>query len=103
VLIDGINNHNLENILFLYTQEAVHITAKETIQGKTAIRNWYERMLNGIYNNCSFTLSGLEGKDNNRHYSWMAKSSDGKNYTGRDSIGLQDGKIVYHYSSIILS
>jgi hypothetical protein len=102
VLIDGINNRNLENILFLYNSEAVHITAKETIQGKTAIRIWYEKMLNGTYKNCSFILSGIEGKNDNRHFSWTAKSSDGKNYFGKDSIGLQDGKIIYHYSSIIL-
>ena len=102
VLIEGINDHNFENILYMYASEAVLITAAETIQGKTAIRNWYERMLNGMYKNCAFEISSIEGKDNSRHFSWTAKSSDGKNYTGKDSIGLQAGKIVYHYSSIIL-
>ena len=102
VLIEGINDHNFENILYMYASEAVLITAAETIQGKTAIRNWYERMLNGMYKNYVFELSSIEGKDNSRHFSWTAKSSDGKNYTGKDSIGLQAGKIVYHYSSIIL-
>jgi len=101
ILLEGMNNHNLESILFLYSPDSVHITAEATIQGKTAIRSWYEKMLNVTYKNYSFNISGIEGKGNSRHFTWIAKSLDGKNIAGNDSIGLQDGKIIYHYSSII--
>jgi hypothetical protein len=76
ILLEGINNHNLESILFLYSTDVVHITAEAAIQGKTAIRSLYNKLLNVTFNNFSFILSSIEGKGNSRYFTWVAKSLD---------------------------
>jgi ketosteroid isomerase-like protein len=96
--IDALNSKNLDTIMALFTSEAVHIDAKSTIQGTTSIRSWFEQFINTTLPSGSFTLVSYSGSDTSRNFTWTATSSTGKVTNGSDTLGLVDGKIVYHYT-----
>jgi ketosteroid isomerase-like protein len=96
--IDAFNTHNAATIAGLYTSDAVHITSSETIQGTSAIQNWYTNFLTNVLPNASFTLTGVDGTGTNRHFTWTATSSAGSIKNGSDTLGIVDGEITYHYT-----
>jgi hypothetical protein len=100
-LMEEINRRNISNIIDLYSSNAVFITSKETIQGITAIRNSYDILLNNTLNGFTFITTAITIKDNTRHISWIANGPNSKVITGNETIGLLNGKIIYHYSTII--
>jgi hypothetical protein len=87
----------------LYDSNGVHITAAQTVQGTDAIRNWYTTFLTQTLPNATFTLTGVSGSGNSRHFTWQANSSVGKVLNGNDTIGLINGKIGYHYKFFTVS
>ncbi len=101
ILIDELNNRNISKVIGLYASDAVYICPAYTIQGHNAIRNQYEKIILSQSNNYLFKVTGFSGKDNSRHFTWLVSSSDGKVLTGTDSLGLLNGKIIYHYSSFL--
>lgn len=96
--VAALNSHNPDQVMNLYTDRAVHVTGARTIVGKEKIEAWYRTFFNEILPNASFVLTGTSGGGNNRHHTWTAQSSNGKVNNGSDTLGLQDGKIVYHYT-----
>ncbi len=96
--IQFLNSHDTRNLAQLYHPDAVHITAQRTIQGREAIQNWYQDLIEKQIPKASFTLSGWHGKDNSRLVYWRAKSSSAVIDDGKDTFGLQEGKIIYHYT-----
>lgn len=102
-LIGAWNSHDIEQIASLYAANAAHITSARTIHGILSIRAWYGTFLRTILPNGHFTLTGLTGTGNNRHLSWTATSDNGKVLDGVDTLGLMDGKIVYHYSTFTVT
>ncbi len=101
-LMDGLNRRDLDAVLGLYNPNAVQITSSRTIQGLPAIKNWYASLLNQLPNS-TFTLTGLSGTGNSRHFTWQATSTRGSIRNGNDTLGLIDGKINYHYSFFTIS
>ena len=97
-VIAALNTHDPEQMVSLYNPSAVHVTAARTIQGQAAIRNWYQSMFSQLLLNATFTLTGFSGAGSSRHYTWTANSASGKVLNGNDTLGMVDGKIVYHYS-----
>jgi hypothetical protein len=98
-LISALNSHNADTASLLYTENAVHITADQTIQGRAAIRSWYTDLFNTRLPNVTFTLTSITGSDPSRNFAWNAVSGGGSQ-SGKDTIGLIDGAISYHYSSV---
>ncbi len=98
LLIDALNTRDPAKVIQLYKSDAVHITATETIQGTAALQNWFNTLLKTTLPNGSFRLVGMSGTGNTRHFTWTATSSKGKVTNGNDTLGILDGKIVYHYS-----
>jgi hypothetical protein len=96
--ITAANSHDPTRIIQLYSSDAVHITSSETLQGSAAIQNWYSSFLTKMLPNAVFHLTGMDGTDNNRHFTWTAISSSGKVQNGSDTLGLVNGQIAYHYS-----
>ncbi len=96
--INALNSHNPDQVVSLYTDRAVHVTAARTITGKAAIRSWYVTLFQQLLPNASFTLTGYSGRGNSRHFTWEATSSAGTVRNGNDVFGLLDGKIAYHYT-----
>lgn len=101
--IAALNSHDPEQVLGLYTPNAVHVNAVRTIQGSTALRVWYQTLFSQLLPNATFALSSYSGTGNTRHITWTAKSSIGNVLDGNDTLGLLNGKIAYHYSFFSLS
>ncbi|HEY3344630.1 MAG TPA: nuclear transport factor 2 family protein [Anaerolineaceae bacterium] len=101
-LIDALNQRNLDQAVSLYNPNAVQITSSRTIQGQDAIKTWYASLLNQLPAS-TFTLTGLSGTGNSRHFTWQATSTRGAIHNGSDTLGLVDGKINYHYSFFTIS
>ncbi len=95
--ITALNSRNAATAASLYRSDAVHITAAQTVQGTSAILNWYTKFFNTMLPNAQFILTGSQGTGNTRHFTWKASSSAGNVSNGSDTIGLINGKIVYHY------
>jgi hypothetical protein len=96
--IQALNNHDASQVVSLYTSNAVQITAARTLQGPDALRSWYTMLFNTQLPNATFTMTGLSGTGNSRHFTWQAASPKGAVHNGNDTLGLVDGKINYHYS-----
>lgn len=101
--IAALNSHDPARVANLYTDDAVHITAAQTVQGRTAITTWYTNFLTQILPNATFKLTGSGGVGSNRHFTWEATSTKGKIRDGSDTLGLIDGKIAYHYASYTIT
>jgi hypothetical protein len=96
--IKALNLHNQDKVWSHYRDRAVHITSERTIQGKSAIKSWYGSLFNQILPDATFKLAGYSGSGNIRHINWTASSKAGNVQDGKDTIGLIDGKIGYHFS-----
>jgi hypothetical protein len=99
-LIDGINSRNITKILSLYVPDAVHINAQRTIQGQPALREWYKSSFDSYPKDAVFEITDLEISETIRKFSWKASVLNTNQISGSDSIGLSNGKILYHYSTI---
>jgi hypothetical protein len=96
--VDALNTRNASTIASLYRSDAVHITAAHTVQGTSAIYDWYANLMQTKLPDAHFELTGSQGIGNSRHFTWTASSSAGNINNGSDTIGILNGKIVYHYS-----
>jgi hypothetical protein len=97
-IITALNTHNPDQIIQLYQQNAIHITATRNIRGLAAIRAWYQSLLTILLPNASFTLTGSTGTGNTRYFTWTATSPYGKIQNGNDTLGIINNRISYHYS-----
>jgi hypothetical protein len=97
-LISALNAHNTDSIAALYTEDAVHITAEQTIQGRTAIKAFYADLFTKRQPNVVFTLTSLTGKEPTRNFGWTSTYSN-TSRKGTDTLGLIEGVIAYHYCS----
>ena len=94
----ALNSHDVSQLQSLYREDAVHITSERTIQGTASINSWFGTLFADILPESEFTLAGFSGSGNTRQISWTASSSAGNVQNGSDTLGLQDGKIAYHFS-----
>lgn len=94
----ALNAHSVDQLAELYREDAVHITSERTVQGKEAIKSWFNSLFTEILPGATFTLAGYSGSGSTRQISWTASSSAGDVQNGSDTIGLIDGKIAYHFS-----
>ena len=99
-LVEAINSKNISTILNLYQPDAVHIDAKQTIQGHSALSSWYTELFNSDFKNVTIQILKFSGKNPSRQFTWTAKTTNGDNCIGNDTLGLlNNNKIIYHYSS----
>lgn len=91
-------SRDLETLAALYNNNAVHITAGNTVQGPAAIRAKILALLDQLPE-AQFTLDELRAEDNVRFLHWSAASVSGRIQNGLDTIGVKAGKIQYHSSS----
>ncbi len=101
--IDALNSHDPAAVKNLYQDNAVHITAERSVQGLSAIQSWYGSLFEDLLPEANFTLGGFSGEGNIRHLSWTASSKNGDVQNGRDTLGLIDGKIAYHFTEFSLT
>jgi len=96
--IAALNSHNPDQVISLYSPNAVHVNAARTIQGVQAIRVWYQTFLNQLLPNGTFILTSFSGTGSTRQLTWTATSSAGAVLDGNDTFGLLNDKITYHYT-----
>jgi hypothetical protein len=101
--VSSLNKHNPEDMAALYNANAVFITPEGTIQGSTAIRNWYEKLFRQVLPSGIFAISGLSGDKIFRHFAWTATATTAKVLDGNDTFGLADDLIAFHHSSFTVS
>ncbi|MBM4422813.1 MAG: nuclear transport factor 2 family protein [Chloroflexi bacterium] len=99
----ALNQRDLDSLLALYQPNAAHVTAKRTIVGAEAIRDYYTDLLFNILPDAAFTLLDSTGQDPSRLFTWSATSARGNVIDGNDTLGLRDGLIQYHYTRFSLS
>jgi hypothetical protein len=97
--INALNNRKLDELIAMYNPSAVHITSQKTIQGISAIKSWFTQLFSQILPDGNFSLSGVSGQGVFRNLSWTATSSKGQVLDGKDTIGLANNQIAFHYSS----
>ena len=96
--VEALNSGNPDQVAKLYAQNSVHITAARSIQGISAIQTWYTYLLKQLLPNGKFTITSSSGKGNSRSINWICKSDKANVSNGRDTFGLINEKIAYHYS-----
>lgn len=97
-LVAALNQHKPKAIAGLYHQRAAHVTGERTVVGKGQIKAWYQSMLKELLPQATFELTGKIASDSTRHFMWRAQSQSGQVLDGNDTLGLREGKILYHYS-----
>lgn len=97
--INAINLRDYDKLLKIYAENAVHIQPQGAIQGKDGIRGWITSLLDQ-YPDCVFSLINETANQNIYNFHWEATNGSGLQVEGRDTIGLLDQKIRYHYSFI---
>ncbi len=96
-LVDAWNSHNANQVTNLYASNGVHVNSARTVQGATAIYNWYQSLFS-LLPQATFTLTSSQGSNSSRHFTWRAVSSAGSVDDGNDTLGILNGKIVYHFT-----
>jgi hypothetical protein len=97
-LVDAMNEHDIEKIIGLYSLPAVHINASRITQGLDNLRIWYTQLFNDTLPQSKFLLGSYSGTGSARHFTWTATSSKGYVRNGKDTLGINHGKINYQYS-----
>ncbi len=101
--IDALNTHDIDQVVDLYNENAVHVTSARTIYGKPAIRAWYETFITKLLPNGIFQRTGFTGNGPLRHFTWICQAETGDVHNGDDTLGLADEKISYHFSYFTLT
>lgn len=86
----------------LYDTYAVMVLSNKTIKGRAEIVNYYDAF-NLTFPSGQYTLTGFVKNDNAYTLTWTAVSGSKKISDGRDTIGIRNGKCVYHYRSFSVS
>ena len=97
--LDALNSHNPDKVIALYHPQAVHVTSLRITQGTPALKNWLSVFFKDMLPDARFIPAGFNGTERNRHINWKAVSRKGTVNDGNDTLGLVDGKIIYHFSS----
>jgi hypothetical protein len=97
--IQKLNSKDPEKVIKLYSDNAVHIRTTSAVQGKEKIREWITTLLKSYTHN-TFTLLGQSHENNIYNFQWEASTQDGSTVEGKDTIGVMNDKISYHYSFI---
>ena len=97
-LVGRINQKDTGLIAGLYLDNAAHVTGERTVMGKAAVRQWYDGLLTKALPNAQFKVTGKSGSGTTRQFTWTARSDRGSVLDGNDTLGLRDGRILYHYT-----
>ena len=98
-LLSFMNGKDIQGIIASYQPGAVHINSARTIQGIAAIQSWYSILLNQSYLNSTFQLITQEVSPINAHFSWKVIGPDHGQLTFTDTVGIENQKIIYHYTT----
>lgn len=96
---EALNAKDPVKLTSLFTQDGVHVSANRTIQGTERLLGWFNDFTQNLPEPLSLQLTGKTGSGNSRHITWEMWDSSGVRHRSRDTFGLRDGKISYHFSA----
>ena len=95
--ISAMNKQDLDQVLKLYHHNAFLIRSARAVQGKEGIRAWIKSLL-ASYAKGEFKLINDVQNRNIHNFRWQTEDTAGNQFEGRDTMGLLDDKIIFHYS-----
>ena len=95
--IGALNSRNASSIASLYEDNAVLIRSDSASQGKAAIQSRIASLI-GSSSNGHFSLISETQNKNIYSFQWMCTSPTGPVIEGKDTLGVKNSKISYHYS-----
>ena len=95
--VDALNKKDLETIVNMYIKNSVLIRADTAMQGREAIHSWIASQLES-YKDGKFNLIDQSESGSVFSFRWEGNRSDGSPVEGRDTLGVKEGKILYHYA-----
>jgi hypothetical protein len=96
--LEALNSSDPVKVASLYGNAGVHVTAQRTLQGSEPILRWYNTLLQQTLPNARFELTGQSQSENLRTLTWTAESATGRVLDGKDTLGVKNDQIAYHYS-----
>jgi hypothetical protein len=96
--IKALNSQDVDKVVSLYDDQAVHVTSTRTIIGKQAIRAWYETLMKQLLPNGLYLRTGSNGTGPSHNFTWVCQADKTDVLNGNDTLGLIAGKITYHYT-----
>ena len=96
--LDALNSSDPVKVASLYSAAGMHVTAERTAQGSESILSWYNKLLRQTLPNARFELTGQSQADNLHTLTWTAESATGRVLDGKDTLGVKNDQIAYHYS-----
>lgn len=101
-LVGRLNQRDPEYVAALYRENAAHVTAARTVVGKSAIQAWYRTLLEDLLPTAKFEVDSKAVQGNTRQFTWSAHTEEGRTARGNDTLRVDDGRILYHYTHLSL-
>jgi hypothetical protein len=96
--MQALNAQDAASVSELFNEDGVHITTEKSVQGKAEIKDWYKSFFSNTFPNGTYSMVGYSSSGYSRRLTWEATSASKTITDGRDTFGIRDGKIAYHYS-----
>jgi len=103
LIFDALNNQEFTPVLDIYAKNAVLVTPKKTIQGRDNIKAFYEQIIMAELKKGDFRVTYRRNIDNTIHYKWTCNSRTGTVIDGKDTLGVRNNKVIYHYCYYTIS
>lgn len=97
--ISAMNSKDPDQVLKFYHHNAVHIRAGSAVLGKQAIREWIASFM-AEHSEGKYSLVDEATERNTHNFRWQVQNRSGEQWEGRDTMGVIDNTIRYHYSFI---
>ncbi|MBH27669.1 MAG: hypothetical protein CL789_00320 [Chloroflexi bacterium] len=97
--VEALNNRDIDTIISLYHENAGHVNAQRLLLGIQSIKNWYHNLLNEVLPPGTFAIDQVRGTGSSWTFNWTFHSPSGQLAGGKDTLGMRQGRIQYHYSS----
>jgi hypothetical protein len=97
MIFEALNSQQFTPILDIYAKNAVLVTPRKTIQGEENIKTFYEQVLAVELKSGDFRVTSKRVVDNTIHYKWTCTSQTGNVIDGKDTLGIRNDKVIYHY------
>jgi hypothetical protein len=97
--ISALNARDAQAVSALYADDAVHVTSSRTVQGRDAVKEWYADVFSRQPSGCVYAITSLTAQEQTRNVNWSC-TSPSKTTKGKDTFGLVDDLISYHYTTL---
>ena len=95
--IEALNQQDQQTLVNLYTNNSVLIRVESALQGKEAIQEWIASQLDNFQSG-KFKLIDQSQSGSVFSFRWDGQRLDGSQVEGRDTLGIKEDKILYHYA-----